>query len=222
MSNRTISLDDHLYQYLLAHSLREPEVLTRLRNETALLDMAVMQISPEQGQFMQLLMKMLGVRRAIEVGVFTGYSSLCMALAMPDEGRIIACDVNREWTQIAQRYWQQAGVAHKIDLQLAPASQTLENLIAAGQNDQYDFAFIDADKGNYLHYYELCLQLIRPGGVIAIDNVLWSGDVADESKNDADTCAIRHLNARLARDERVDVSMLPIGDGLTLARRINA
>lgn len=222
MSNRTISLDDHLYQYLLAHSLREPEVLTRLRNETALLDMAVMQISPEQGQFMQLLMKMLGVRRAIEVGVFTGYSSLCMALAMPDEGRIIACDVNREWTQIAQRYWQQAGVAHKIDLQLAPASQTLENLIAAGQNDQYDFAFIDADKGNYLHYYELCLQLIRPGGVIAIDNVLWSGDVADESKNDTDTCAIRHLNARLARDERVDVSMLPIGDGLTLARRINA
>ncbi len=222
MSNRTISLDDHLYQYLLDHSLREPEVLTRLRNETALLDMAVMQISPEQGQFMQLLMKMLGVRRAIEVGVFTGYSSLCMALAMPYEGRIIACDVNREWTQIAQRYWQLAGVAHKIDLQLAPASQTLENLIDAGQCDQYDFAFIDADKGNYLHYYELCLQLIRPGGVIAIDNVLWSGDVADKSKNDADTCAIRHLNAHLSRDERVDVSMLPIGDGLTLARRKNA
>ena len=168
---------------------------------------------------MALLMRIMSVRRVIEVGVFTGYSSLCMALALPADGQIIACDINEEWTNIAQRYWHEAGVADKIDLHLQPALTTLQALIDAHQQQTFDFAFIDADKGNYLTYYELCLKLLRPGGVIAIDNVLWSGDVADESKTDADTQAIRQLNEQVYRDARVDISLLPIGDGLTLARR---
>jgi predicted O-methyltransferase YrrM len=219
VSNRTISLDDHLYDYLLSHSLREPDILKRLREETSRHEMARMQISPEQGQFMALMMQIMSVRRVIEVGVFTGYSSLCMALALPADAQIIACDINPEWTAIAQRYWHEAGVADKIDLRLQPALATLQALRDAKQQQMFDFAFIDADKGNYLQYYELCLQLLRPGGVIAIDNVLWSGDVADETKNDEDTRAIRQLNEHVYRDERVDISLLPIGDGLTLARR---
>jgi predicted O-methyltransferase YrrM len=219
VSNRTISLDDRLYQYLLDHSLREPAILQHLRQETATLEMAVMQISPEQGQFMQLLLKMLGAKRVIEVGVFTGYSSLCMAMALPDDGRIVACDIHPQWTGIARRYWQEAGLAHKVELHLAPALDTLRELIKDNQSGCFDFAFIDADKVNYLQYYELCLQLIRPGGLIAIDNVLWSGDVANDEKVDDDTRAIRQLNTLLARDQRVEISMLPVGDGLSLVRR---
>ena len=219
MSNRTLNINDALYEYLLHASLREPEVLWRLRMETGYLDMATMQISPEQGQFMAMLVKLLGVRRAIEVGVFTGYSALAVALALPEDGQLLACDINREWTDMAQRYWHEAGVAHKIDLRLAAAGETLQALIDAGQSGTFDFAFIDADKVNYPNYYEHCLRLIRPGGLIAIDNVLWGGDVIDEEKQDEDTLAIRRINDMLRADERVDLSMLPIGDGLTLARR---
>lgn len=219
MSNRSLTLDDRLYEYLLGHSVREPAILQRLRTETSKLDMAVMQISPEQGQFMAMLMQILGARNVIEVGVFTGYSSLSMALALADDAKIIACDVNKEWTTLAQRYWREAGVAHKFDLRLAPALQTLQGLIDEQRQGSFDFAFIDADKANYLNYYELCLQLIRPGGVIAIDNVLWSGDVADDSKHDEDTRSIRQLNDHVYRDDRVTMSLLPIGDGLTLVRR---
>lgn len=219
MSNRSLTLDDRLYHYLLSHSVREPEVLQRLRQETSGLDMAAMQISPEQGQFMAMLLQILAAQQVIEVGVFTGYSSLCMALALPEDGKIVACDVSEEWTALAQRYWREAGMMHKIDLRLAPALKTLQGLIDEQRQGSFDFAFIDADKGHYPDYYELCLQLIRPGGVIAIDNVLWSGDVADESKTDEDTCAIRRLNEQIYRDNRVTISLLPIGDGLTLARR---
>ena len=219
MSNRTLTIDDPLYEYLLRVSLREPEILWRLRRETGYLDMANMQISPEQGQFMALLVKLLGVRRAIEVGVFTGYSALAVALALPDDGRLLACDVNRDWTDMAQRYWEEAGVAHKIELRLAPAWQTLQSLIDAGDSGTFDFAFIDADKVNYPQYYEACLRLVRPGGLIAIDNVLWGGDVIAADKQDEDTVAIRGINAMLREDARVDISLLPIGDGLTLARR---
>jgi len=219
VSNRTLNLDDRLYTYLLNHSLREADILQRLRAETSQHEMARMQISPEQGQFMAMLLRVMAVRRVIEVGVFTGYSSLCMALALPADGEIIACDINPEWTGIAQGYWREAGVASKIDLRLQPALTTLQALLDEKQQATFDFAFIDADKVNYLQYYELCLELIRPGGVIAIDNVLWSGDVADASKDDEDTCAIRQLNQRVYRDERVEISLLPVGDGLTLARR---
>ena len=219
MSNRTLNLDDRLYNYLINHSLREADILQRLRRETAGHEMARMQISPEQGQLMALMMHMLSARRVIEVGVYTGYSSLCMALALPEDGHIVACDINEEWTGIAKRYWREAGVGHKIELYLQPATTTLQQLLDKQQQASFDFAFIDADKVNYLSYYELCMQLIRPGGLIAIDNVLWSGDVADASKSDADTEAIRRLNEHIYADTRVEISMLPIGDGLTLARR---
>lgn len=219
MSNRTLTINDPLYEYLLHVSLREPEILWRLRRETGYLEMANMQISPEQGQFMALLVRLLGVHRAIEVGVFTGYSALAVALALPRDGELIACDINRDWTDMAQRYWQEAGVAHKIDLRLAPAGQTLQKLIDGGGAGSFDFAFIDADKVNYPRYYEACLQLIRPGGLIAIDNVLWGGDVIDDDKQDEDTIAIREINEMLHADERVDISLVPIGDGLTLVRR---
>jgi predicted O-methyltransferase YrrM len=219
MSNRTLDLSDKVYDYLLNHSLREPEILSELRDETSQLEMSIMQISPEQGQFMALLVKILGVRRAIEVGVFTGYSSLAVAMAMPDDSELIVCDMNEEWTSIARRYWQKAGLANRIKLNIAPALDTLDALLAAGEAGQFDFAFIDADKTNYRNYYERCLQLIRVGGVIAIDNVLWSGSVADLNDNSEDTLAIRELNDYIHHDERVELSMLPIGDGLTLARR---
>lgn len=218
MSNRTLTLDDRLYRYLLEHSLREHPELARLREATRAHPLARMQISPEQGQFMALLVKLIGARRTIEVGVFTGYSALAVALALPDDGRILACDVSDEFTAIGRPYWRRAGVEHKIDLVLAPALATLDARLAAGEAGAYDFAFIDADKAGYDAYYERCLALLRPGGLIAIDNVLWSGRVATDA-GDEDTLALRRLNRKLHGDERIDLSLLPIGDGLTLARR---
>ena len=219
MARRSINLTDPLHEYLVASSVREPAVLARLRAVTAPLEMAGMQISAEQGQFMRLLVELIGAKRVIEVGTFTGYSSLAMALSLPADGRIVACDVSKDWTDIARRHWTEAGVAGKIDLRLAPARDTLDALIKAGEQGHYDFAFIDADKKNYDAYYECCLQLVRTGGLLAIDNVLWNGKVIDPSANDEDTNAIRALNAKIAKDERVSVSLVPIGDGLTLARK---
>ncbi len=219
MANRTITLTDELYDYLLGASLREPALLRQLRAETASHPMAVMQISPEQGQFMALLARLMGARRMLEIGVFTGYSSLVVALTLPPEGRIIACDVSEEYTSVAQRYWEDAGVADKIDLRLGPAVETLDALIEDGQQATFDMAFIDADKKEYDAYYERALQLVRAGGLIAIDNVLWSGAVLDESDSDEMVAAIRALNAKLRDDDRVDLSMLPLGDGLTLAAK---
>lgn len=217
MSKQTLGLDNQLYDYLLSVSLREPDILRQLREETARYPMARMQIAPEQGQFMTLLVQLLGATKTLEVGVFTGYSSLCVALALPPNGKIVACDVSEEYTAIARRYWEAAGVADKIDLRLAPALETLDELLAAGQAETFDFAFIDADKGNYEGYYERSLQLIRPGGLIAIDNVLWSGRVADPEVQDKNTAVIRAFNNKLYQDERVTLSLVPIADGLTLA-----
>lgn len=217
MSRRSIELTDPLYDYLLANSLREPEILRRLREETARMRGAGMQISPDQGQFMALLVQLMGATRCIEVGTFTGYSSLAVALALPAEGRIIACDVNEETTTVARRYWQEAGVADRIDLRLAPATETLDALIAEGGAESFDFVFIDADKSNYDAYYEAALTLLRPGGLILVDNVLWGGAVIDSTSDDMDTQAIRALNAKVVSDQRVSCSMLPVGDGLMLA-----
>ena len=219
MSNRTFSLDNALYEYLLGASLREPLVLARLRDETAAHPKVNMQIAPEQGQFMALLVRLMGATRCIEVGVFTGYSSLAVALALPPEGRIVACDVSDEYTAVARRYWAEAGVAEKIDLRLAPAAETLDALLAGGGAGSYDFAFIDADKEGYAAYYERLLDLLRPGGLIAVDNTLWDGAVADPDDQSADTVAIRAFNERLHGDRRIDLSLVPIGDGLTLARK---
>jgi len=218
MSNRSLNLDDTLYEYLLTHSLREHPEQIALREATRSHPRAGMQISPEQGQFMALLVKLLGARRALEIGVFTGYSALSVALALPADGRILACDISEEYTRIGRPYWERAGVAHKIDLRLAPALETLDAELAAGATGRYDFAFIDADKTGYASYVERCLQLLRPGGLIAIDNVLWSGAVAQPAR-DEDTRALQALNERLHGDERIDLSMLPVGDGLTLARK---
>ena len=219
MSNRTISMTDGLYDYLLGASLREPDLLKQLRAETARHPRAGMQISPEQGQFMQLLVHILGARRCLEVGVFTGYSSLSVALALPADGRILACDVSEEFTAVARRYWKAAGVEGKIELKLAPALVTLDARLKAGEAGSYDFAFIDADKTNYIHYYERILALLRPGGLVTVDNVLWSGAVIDREDNSEDTVALRAFNQALHQDARVEISMLPIGDGLTLARK---
>jgi predicted O-methyltransferase YrrM len=219
MSNRTISMTDRLYDYLLGVSLREAPVLKRLRDETARMSNANMQISPEQGQFMQMLARLMGARRYLEVGVFTGYSSLAVALALPEDGRVLACDVSEEYTAVARRYWKEAKVDRKIELKLAPATQTLDARIAAGEAASYDFAFIDADKTGYADYYERILQLLRPGGLVAVDNVLWNGRVLEPEDMTEDTTAIRRFNEALHRDERVELSMVPIGDGLTLARK---
>jgi predicted O-methyltransferase YrrM len=220
MSSRTLTLDDELYDYLLRLGVREPKAGRELRERTRQLPMAMMQISPEQGALMSMLVKLMGAKRAIEVGTFTGYSALCVASALPPDGKLIACDVSTEWTSIGREYWTEAGVDEKIDLRIAPAVQTLDALIAAGEGGRFDFAFIDADKANYDTYYERILVLLRPGGLVGIDNVLWSGRVVDDSAKDADTVAIRSLNEKLARDSRVDVVLLPIGDGLTLARKL--
>jgi caffeoyl-CoA O-methyltransferase len=217
MSNRSITLTDPIYQYMNDVSLREAPVLRALREETAALTQRSMQIAPEQGQFMALLVRLLRARRCLEIGVFTGYSSLATALALPADGRVVACDVSEEWTAIARRYWEQGGVAHKIDLHIAPATCTLDALLQQGQAGTFDLAFIDADKTNYRAYYDRTLQLLRPGGLVLIDNTLWSGRVADPAVNDPDTVALRELNTALLRDERVDLSLLPVGDGLTLA-----
>jgi len=219
MSSRTIQMTDRLYDYLLKVSLREPPLLAALRAETAKLPMAGMQISPEQGQFMALLAELIGARRAIEVGTFTGYSALCVAQALPPDGKLIACDISEEFTSVARRYWAKAGLADCIELRLAPALDTLKSLLAGGGAGSFDFAFIDADKTQYDAYYEAILKLLRPGGLIAIDNVLWSGAVADGRKRDADTVALRALNEKLRTDKRISLSMLPIGDGLTLVRK---
>lgn len=217
MSNKTLSLDDRLYEYLLSVSLREPDILAQLRQETAQHPRAMMQIAPDQGQFMALLLRLMNAKTVLEVGVFTGYSSLCMALALPPDGKLVACDISDEYTTIARRYWNLAGVAHKVDLRIAPALETLDQLLAAGHANTFDFAFIDADKDNYRHYYDRALQLVRPGGLIAIDNVLWGGQVADAHAHDDSTQAIRAFNAALRDDDRVTLSLLPISDGLTLA-----
>jgi len=219
MSKRSIQLTDALYDYLLENSLRETDVMRRLREETSRHGASGMQISPEQGQFMALLVQLTGARRCIEVGTFTGYSALCVAQALPADGRLIACDVNEETTAVARRYWREAGVADKIDLHLAPALETLDALIAEGQEGSFDFVFIDADKTNYDAYYEHALKLLREGGLLAVDNVLWDGAVIDSNAKDPDTEAIRALNAKIASDQRVSCSMLPLGDGLTLALR---
>ncbi len=219
MSYRPTPLTEDLHRYLQEVSLREPALLARLREETARRGDAGMQISPEQGQFMAFLIELTGARRVLEIGTFTGYSALSMALALPPEGRIIACDIEPETTAVARRYWAEAGVAEKIDLRLAPALDTLEGLLAEGAAESFDFAFIDADKENYEAYYERCLALLRQGGLLAVDNVLWNGAVADPAARDPDTEAIRALNLRMRKDPRISLSMVPISDGLSLARK---
>jgi predicted O-methyltransferase YrrM len=217
MNNKTLNLDDRLYQYLLSVSLREPDVLQKLRQETLSHPMSIMQIAPEQGQFMALLVQLMGAKTALEVGVFTGYSALSVALALPPDGRLVACDVSEDYTAIARRYWQMAGVADKIDLRIAPALETLDRLLADGQANTFDFAFIDADKTNYPNYYDRTLQLVRPGGLIIFDNVLRGGQSADPHTQNEGTQAIRQLNEALHQDERISLSMVAIADGLTLA-----
>jgi len=217
MSTVQTGVAEDLAQYIRSVTLREPEILKMLREETSKLPNAMMQIGPEQGQFMGMLIRLLGAKLTLEVGVFTGYSSTAVALALPDDGRIVACDVSEEYTSVARRYWREAGVEHKIGLRIAPAVESLDALLVEGKSGAFDFAFIDADKENYDRYYERALKLLRPGGLIAVDNVLWHGKVLDQSVQDADTRAIRALNEKLHRDQRVLVSMLPIGDGVTLA-----
>jgi predicted O-methyltransferase YrrM len=219
MSRRTLNLDDTLYEYLLAHSVHEHPAQAALREATRTWPRAGMQISPEQGQLMTCLIRLIGARRAIEIGVFTGYSALTTALALPADGRLLACDISDADVRLGQPHWQAAGIAAKIELVIAPAHLTLAARLAAGEAGQYDFAFIDADKTRYDSYYELSLALLRAGGLIAIDNVLWSGSVAQPAGGDADTEALQALNAKIYRDERVDAAMLPIGDGLTLVRK---
>lgn len=215
MTNRTLNLDDALYGYLLEVSLRESPLLERLRAETAALPMARWQIAPEQGQFMALLVKLTGARRILEVGTFTGYSALCMAAELPADGRVICCDLPGDYNAVARRYWQEAGLAEHIELRLAPALDTLAGLEA----DSFDLIFIDADKANYLAYLEESLRLVRQGGLILFDNVLWSGRVLEAEPDSADTRAIQALNLALKVDPRVDLSLLPVGDGLTLCRK---
>jgi predicted O-methyltransferase YrrM len=219
MAHTHTNLTDDLAAYLRRVSLREPDVLRRLRERTTSVPEARMQITPEQGQFMQLLIQLTGARKTLEIGVFTGYSSLAVALALPPDGKITACDISEEWTSIGKTFWEEAGVADKIDLQIGPAVKTLDRLIAEGRQGSYDFAFIDADKANYDAYYERALVLVRAGGLIAVDNVLWHARVIDPSVNDADTIAIRNINEKICRDTRVSISLVPIGDGLTLARK---
>ncbi|MEM7126017.1 MAG: class I SAM-dependent methyltransferase [Chloroflexota bacterium] len=217
VSSRNITVTDTLYEYILNNSLRDSDILRRLREETSRDREGDMQVGPEQGQFLGLLVTLLQAKRTIEVGVFTGYSTLCTALALPEDGQLIACDVSDVWTSVGQRYWQEAGVAHKIELHLAPAAETLEGMLEQDEAGKFDFAFIDADKTGYDTYYEQCLKLIRSGGLIAIDNVLWGGAVANSARQDSDTQALRELNAKLHKDERIHLSLLPIGDGVTLA-----
>ena len=217
MSTGTIVLDNQLRDYLLNVSVKEPEVLRDLRKKTENLEFARMQISPEQGSFMAFLVGIINGKRTLDIGVFTGYSSLVVALALPEDGYVTACDLNIEWTDIARKYWKLAQVEDKIDLQIAPALETLDELLTDGYGGTYDFSFIDADKINYQQYYERSLELVRSGGLIAIDNVLWSGRVIDDHSGDPNTEAIREFNKKLYQDERVSISMVPIGDGLTLA-----
>jgi predicted O-methyltransferase YrrM len=219
MSNRPIRLTDALHDYLLEVSLREHKALKKLRAETAKMPRAKLQISPEQGQLMALLVELIGAKKTFEVGTFTGYSALAVALAVPPGGKVVACDISEEWTAVARRYWREAGVERKMDLRIAPALQTLDGLLKDGQAGKFDFGFIDADKPNYDGYYERGLKLLRKGGLLAIDNVLWGGSVIDKTDRDESTRCIRALNRKIRNDERVSVSMLAVGDGLTLARK---
>lgn len=219
MPKRFVDRGPQLYDYLIAASSRESELKKELREVTAKLPDARMQITPEQGQFMALLVKSIGAKRALEIGVYTGYSACCVAEALDEGGNLIACDVSVEWTSIAREFWKKAGVAEKIDLRIAPALETLTSLKADGQEGAFDFAFIDADKENYDSYYEACLHLLRSGGLIVVDNALWGGQVMDPSFQDVDTIAIRNLNEKIRDDERVDASLLSVGDGVYLARK---
>ncbi|HHB11903.1 MAG TPA: O-methyltransferase [Chromatiales bacterium] len=219
MSRRSLGLSDALHAYLLRTGVREPPLLSRLREETARDPMARMQIAPEQGRFMELLVSILGARRAIEIGTFTGYSALWIARALPPDGLLVCCDISETWTRVARRYWAEAGLDDRIRLHLAPALETLDGLLAQGEAGSFDFAFIDADKKGYAAYFERCLRLLRPGGVVAVDNVFWDGAVVDETPGDEDTQAIRAFNERLAADDRVALSVVPVGDGLALARK---
>ena len=217
MSRKTLEINNQVYDYMMSVSLRESPILNELRQETAKHPLSNMQIAPEQGQFFSLLIKALRVVNAIEIGVFTGYSSLAIALALPENGKLIACDTNEETTKVAQEYWRKANVEHKVDLHIGPAIDTLDKLLLNAQANSFDFGFIDAHKPEYIEYYERLLKLIRPGGIIAIDNVLWSGHVANRDIQDEDTIAIREFNQHLHDDDRVDISLLPIADGITLA-----
>jgi caffeoyl-CoA O-methyltransferase len=219
MANKTIGLSDELSAYVVKVGTREPDLLARLREETAALPQHRMQVAPEQGAFLALLVELTGARRCIEIGTFTGYSSTAVALALPEDGRLVCCDVSEEWTAIARKYWDEAGVTDKIDLRIAPASETLDRLLEDGEADAYDFAFVDADKSGYDGYYERLLRLVRPGGLIVFDNTLWSGRVLDEDAEDEDTRALRELNTKLSGDERITLCLLPVADGVTLARR---
>jgi len=216
LSNRTLSIDDRTYDYLCNVAVNEPELLSRLRQETAQLDYSVMQISPEQGQFMSLLIRLMGAKRAIEIGTFTGYSSICIASAMPQDGELICCDTSPQWTAVAEKYWSLAGLEDKITLYTQPAEKTLEMLLDEGAEKTFDFIFVDADKQNYIKYYEMALRLLRKGGMMAVDNTLWSGAVADPDNNEPGTRAIRRFNDMVKSDERVTKSLVTIGDGLTL------
>ena len=220
MSSNTIELNQSLRDYLINVSVKEPGVLKDLREETLQLDEFQMQISPEQGSFLSFLVKLINAKHTLDIGVFTGYSSLVVALQLPQNGYVTACDTNEEWTEIAQKYWKAAKVEDNIDLHIAPAVETLEKLISNGNEGLYDFSFIDADKINYQHYFEQSLVLVRKGGVIAIDNVLWGGRVLDNSDTEPATRAIREFNSKLYEDDRVAISMIPIGDGLTLAQKL--
>jgi len=219
MSNRTIGLSDELAAYVVEVGTREPDVLARLREETAALPQHGMQIAPDEGAFLSILVELIGARRCIEVGTFTGYSSTAIALALPDGGQLVCCDVSEEWTSLARKYWDEAGVADRIDLRIAPAVETLDQLLADGEEDAFDFAFIDADKPGYDAYYERLLRLVRPGGLIALDNTLWGGEVLDQNTDDESTRAIQALNAKLAGDDRITLCLVPVADGVTLARR---
>lgn len=217
MTKQSIGLNSSLYEYYREIAIREPEILKELWAETSQLEGSEMQIAAEQGQFMALLVQLMGAKKILEIGVFTGYSSLVMALSLPDDGQIIACDISEEYTAIARKFWKKAGVDSKVDLRLGPALKTLQTLLESGQEEQFDLAFIDADKNSYDQYYEISLKLVRPGGLILIDNVLWHGKVADKSIQDPSTRSIRNLNAKLYKDQRIQLSLIPIADGLTVA-----
>ena len=219
MTSKSIGLPDDVYDYVLAHGVREPDILARLRQETASHPMAQMQIEPLQGAIFRLLVELLDARAYVEVGTFTGYSSLAVALAMPPDGRLVCCDVSEEYTNVARRYWAEAGVADRVDLRIGPGIEGLDSLLTEGRAGTFDLAFIDADKKSYLDYYERIVELLRPGGVVALDNVLWEGDVADPSIQDRDTVALRAVNERVRDDERVTPVLLPVADGMTLARK---
>ena len=219
MSTKTILMDDQLLEYLRQNSVREPDVLQELREETQKLSNSGMQISPEQGQLMAMLVKLVNARKIVEIGTFTGYSSTVMALAMPEDSQLIAFDISEEYTRTARIFWKKAGVDQRVKLVLGNAKESLKDFLQAGEQESVDLAFVDADKSSYTEYYECCLKLIRPGGLILVDNVLWSGQVADASNHDKDTEALRIFNAALSSDQRVDLCMVPIGDGLTIARK---